>query len=312
MITYIGNIIENAPIVNPETKSSEIDQLFKEHPNYDGIVVSDQKVPIGLVTRSQFYQKLGTLYGFNVYMDRPIKLIMNPNPLIVDFFTPLTEVSSLAMQRNQEQLYDNVIVTQDSELLGIVSIRHLLTQLADIQAKIASYLNPLTGLPGNKLIDEKLAKLIEAEAFTLLYIDLDFFKAFNDTYGFQEGDRMIQKTASIIKKVLSKENAFVGHIGGDDFIAMLPHHAYIMACEELITAFNDARQSFYNERDWDSGFVFAENRNGVKENIPLVSLSIAVISNEKEVFKSVDEIINIATTLKKNCKQLHYSCYICN
>lgn len=312
MITYIGNISEDAPIVHPETKSSEIDQLFKENSSYEGIVVSEQNVPIGLVTRSQFYQKLGTLYGFNVYMGRPIKLIMNSTPLIVDFFTPLSEVSSLAMQRNQDQLYDNVIVTQDGELHGIVSIRNLLTKLAEIQAKIATYLNPLTGLPGNRLIDEKLMEIVETEAFSLLYIDLDFFKAFNDTYGFHEGDRMIQETSSIIKKVLAKENAFVGHIGGDDFIAVLSNHDYISACEELISAFNHTLPTFYTARDWESGFVFADNRNGIKENIPLVSLSIAVITNKNERFSSIDDIINKATSLKKNCKQLHYSCFISN
>jgi diguanylate cyclase (GGDEF)-like protein len=312
MITYIGNIVEDAPVVHPNTKSLEIDQLFKDNPSYEGIVVSEHNVPLGLVTRSHFYQKLGTLYGFNVYMGRPIHLIMDTAPLIVDYFTPLSEVSSLAMQRNQEQLYDIVIVTQDGELLGNVSIRNLLTQLAELQAKIATYLNPLTGLPGNQLIDEKLTEIVDTDAFSLLYIDLDFFKAFNDTYGFHEGDRMIQATASMIKKILAKENAFVGHIGGDDFIAVLPHHEYTTACEELIFAFNESLQSFYNKSDWESGYVFAENRNGVKENIPLVSLSIAVITNKIDSFNCVDEIINKATSLKKNCKQLYYSCYISN
>jgi diguanylate cyclase (GGDEF)-like protein len=313
MNTSIGKILDYAPFVHPETKSAEIDQMFKEDTELEGIVVANGNVPIGLVTRSHFYQKLGTLYGFNVYMGRPVKLIMNVAPLIVDFSMPLPDVSTLAMKRKKEELYDFVIITKESEFQGIVSIKNLLIQLAEVQSNMARYSNPLTGLPGNKMIDQKLIEILSGAPFSLLYLDLDFFKAYNDTYGFYEGDRLIQETASIIKEaVIHHMDSFVGHIGGDDFMCILNHFEYMELCETIIANFNDSLRSFYKEEDWLRGFVHAENRNGITEHIPLVSLSIAVVTNEKQNFNSISELIEMATILKKKCKQLQLSAYLSN
>ncbi|MET3728231.1 diguanylate cyclase (GGDEF)-like protein [Fictibacillus halophilus] len=313
MNTSIGKILENAPFVHPETRGAEIDQMFKEDTELEGIVVTNRNIPIGLVTRSHFYQKLGTLYGFNVFIGRPVKLIMNVEPLIVDYSMPLSEVSTLAMKRKKEQLYDFVIITKNSEFLGIVSIKNLLIQLAEVQSMMARYLNPLTGLPGNKMIDQKLSEIISEMPFSLLYLDLDFFKTYNDTYGFHEGDRLIQETASIIKEaVLHHKDSFVGHIGGDDFMCILNHYEYSELCKKIIAMFNRSLPRFYKEEDWLRGFVHNENRSGIKEHIPLVSLSIAVVTNEKQNFNSISEIIDMATVLKKKCKQLQSSAYISN
>jgi diguanylate cyclase (GGDEF)-like protein len=311
MITFIGSLIEKSPFIHPELNGAEIDRMFKENKDLEGIVVAENNIPIGLVSRSQFYQKLGTLYGFNVYMGRPVKLIMNVEPLIVDFFMPLPEVSTLAMKRRKEELYDYVIITKNKEFQGIVTIKNLLIQLAEVQSNIAKSLNPLTGLPGNQLIDQKLASMSIEQPFSLLYIDLDFFKAYNDTYGFYEGDRLIQETASIIKAGLGS-NSFVGHVGGDDFISIFDHFEYQGFCEALIVNFNSALRSFYKDEDWQRGFVHVENRNGIKENIPLVSLSIAVVTNERQAFSSISEMIDAATLLKKKCKQINHSCYLSN
>jgi diguanylate cyclase (GGDEF)-like protein len=313
MNTSIGKILENAPVVHPETRGADIDQMFKENTELEGIVVTNENKPIGLVTRSHFYQKLGTLYGFNVFIGRPVKLIMNVEPLIVDYSMPLSEVSTLAMKRKKDQLYDFVIITKESKFQGIVSIKNLLIQLAEVQSMMARYLNPLTGLPGNKMIDQKLIEIFSEMPFSLLYLDLDFFKTYNDTYGFHEGDRLIQETASIIKEaVLHHTDSFVGHIGGDDFMCILNHYEYKELCKTIIAKFNHVLPMFYEEEDWLRGYVHNENRSGIKEHIPLVSLSIAVVTNEKQKFNSIDEIINTATILKKKCKQLQSSTYLCN
>ncbi|ANC77463.1 hypothetical protein ABE65_011905 [Fictibacillus phosphorivorans] len=313
MNTSVGKILETAPFVHPETRGSEIDQMFKDDSELEGIVVTNGKIPIGLVTRSHFYQKLGTLYGFNVFIGRPVKLIMNMEPLIVDSSMPLSEVSTLAMKRKKEQLYDFVIITKEAAFQGIVSIKNLLIQLADVQSMMARYLNPLTGLPGNKMIDQKLIEILSDMPFSLLYLDLDFFKTYNDTYGFHEGDRLIQETASIIKEaIFHHKDSFVGHIGGDDFMCILNHYEYSELCKTIITRFNDSIPTFYKEEDWLRGFIHNENRNGIKEHIPLVSLSIAVVTNEKQEFNSIGEIINVATFLKKKCKQLQSSVFLSN
>ncbi|MFD1907317.1 GGDEF domain-containing protein [Paenibacillus rhizoplanae] len=143
------------------------------------------------------------------------------NPLVVDYNIPIIEVSRQAMSRQDENLYDYVIVTHEKALFGAVSVRDLLLNFAEIQAVAASFLNPLTGLPGNISITEWMVKTLLQDEFSVLYIDLDHFKAYNDTYGFKEGDRMIQATAELLKHEALRMNGFLGHIGGDDFIIFL-------------------------------------------------------------------------------------------
>ena len=86
----------------------------------------ENDVPIGLVTRTHFYQKLGSLYGYNLYIGRSIELLMNKNILVVDYTTSIIEVSRMAMKRKEEELYDYVIITKYGLYAGVVSISRLL------------------------------------------------------------------------------------------------------------------------------------------------------------------------------------------
>lgn len=312
MISQIGEIAEPIPFVSLQTKCDKIDQIFKGNPKLQGVAVVDINVPIALVMRARFYQQMGTLYGYNLYMGRSVGLIMNRSPLIVDYSNSIIEVSKRSMNRPEEELYDDVLVTQNNELYGAVSIRNLLLSFAEIQAQIASYMNPLTGLPGNLSIDEKLRQSMALSQFSVFYIDLDHFKAYNDTYGFLEGDRMIQATAEMLRSSFYQPDAFVGHIGGDDFIAILEHHDYAAICEKVISEFDEMVQGFYNEIHLRQNYVVAENRAGVIEHIPLVSLSIAIVTNETRSFTRIEEIVEESARIKKRCKRNKGSCYYTN
>ena len=111
----------------------------------------------------------------------------------------IVEASTLAMQRSQKHVYDCVIVTLDEQVYGIVSIKNLLLKLAEIKVDIARDLSPLTGLPGNYEIQHHLEKILTFEEFSILYLDLDQFKSYNDTYGFHKGDELLQETAIAFK-----------------------------------------------------------------------------------------------------------------
>ena len=149
MQVTIGEIAEQVIVVTPSTKCEYIYTIFKEKPEIEGVVVCSDDRPIGLVTKTKFYQKLSIQYGFDLFMKRTIDLVMITDPLIVDHSVPITETSAQAMDRALEHLYDYVIVTKKDRLVGIVSIRNLLMKLAEEQISIARYSNPLTGLPGN-------------------------------------------------------------------------------------------------------------------------------------------------------------------
>src|SRR3954462_11283168 len=102
MIAYIGDIAKSITIIPLGTTCESVDQLFNENVSLQGIVVMEEQTPVALMTRMDFYQKMGTRYGYNLYMRRPIELLANNNPLIVDFFMSVTEVSKLAIAIPEE------------------------------------------------------------------------------------------------------------------------------------------------------------------------------------------------------------------
>lgn len=196
----IGEVIENVLSIDEFVKNKEVDLLFTSNPSLRSVVVVRDSKPIGHITRTHFYQKIGTRYGYNLFMGRQNQLIMKENPLIVDYSTPIIEVSTDAMDRRAEDLYDDVIVIKKGLYLGVVSIRELLLKLVETQVAIASFLNPLTSLPGNKLIEEKLEKALQLEKYSLIYFDLDHFKTYNDTYGFNRGDKILLYLTDILNR----------------------------------------------------------------------------------------------------------------
>ncbi|WP_247898317.1 diguanylate cyclase domain-containing protein [Paenibacillus pabuli] len=166
-------------------------QGFKSNPNLEGVAVMG-KQGVSLMMRARFFQQIGTQYGYNLYMGRPVELVMNARALVVDYAEQITDVSVLAINRSEEELYDLVLITADDVLYGAVSIRRLLLAVADVRAEMAIFMNLLTGLPGNRIIDERLYQLLQLDDFSVLYIDLDHFKSYNDSYGFKMGDHLIQ------------------------------------------------------------------------------------------------------------------------
>jgi diguanylate cyclase (GGDEF)-like protein len=147
------------------------------------------------------------------------------------------------------------------------------------RAKEMRNLSPLTGLPGNIRIQEEIERQVREErAFAVLYCDLDNFKAYNDQKGFVRGDRLIQATARIIQDAVvegSGSEGFVGHVGGDDFVAVVDPDGAEDVARRICERFDEARIEFYEPEDLERGFVRMEDRKGVLQDIPLVAGSPA-------------------------------------
>ena len=310
VVSNIGRIVKIVPSISPTLKNKEVDKLFTNNPDLRGIVVVHHEKPIAQITRTHFYQKIGTLYGYNLYMGRESKLLAKTSPLIVDFHQPITEVSKLAMERQEEDLYDDVIVTKDDRFMGVVSIRALLMEFVDIQVQIASFLNPLSKLPGNHLIEQKLTEILYLEKYSVLYFDLDHFKTYNDLYGFNKGDKVLLHLTDILKKNITQRGYFLGHIGGDDFMAILPQYQVDTMCEEIIKEFDESIPSFYDEKHLNDPNFKVKVRSGNMEKFTIMFLSIAVLTNERQKFDKIEEISNAVAAIKRNCKKVKGSCYI--
>lgn len=174
-------------------------------------------------------------------------------------------------------------------------------------------ISPLTGLPGNVQIHAELKKKISnKEEFSVLYLDLDNFKAYNDIYGFLKGDEIIKYTADIILRCVHSyipNNSFVGHIGGDDFVAIIPTLNCDKICESIIANFDAGVNAFFTEEDVENGYIEVANRKGVIEQFPLTSISVGVVEADKGRFTNILEIGEVGAQVKHMAKSIMGSSY---
>ncbi|MDR1571385.1 MAG: response regulator [Clostridiales Family XIII bacterium] len=173
--------------------------------------------------------------------------------------------------------------------------------------------NPLTGLSGNIEIQREFAsRLSRGLKFAVGYVDLDNFKAYNDAYGFSRGDTAIVMTADILKDqaaMWGNDDDFVGHIGGDDFIIVSTPDRIERICSEAIAAFDERVLELYNERDRRNGYIKTVNRRDDIEIFPLMTVSIAVVTNQYRELKGHVDIGDIASEIKKKLKAMPGSNY---
>ena len=174
------------------------------------------------------------------------------------------------------------------------------------RAKEMRNLSPLTGLPGNIRIQEEIERKVrEQHPFAVLYVDLDNFKTYNDKYGFVRGDRLIQGTARMIQDAVmaSDGEGFVGHVGGDDFVAVVDPESAEDVAKRVCERFDQDRSLYYEDEDLDRGFVRMEDRKGVEQDIPLVSVSIGIATTAKRAFAHYGEAVAVATEMKQFAKR---------
>jgi diguanylate cyclase (GGDEF)-like protein len=181
------------------------------------------------------------------------------------------------------------------------------------RAKEMRNLSPLTGLPGNIRIQEEIERHVrEHREFAVLYCDLDNFKTYNDQQGFVRGDRLIQATARIIQDAAvegSGSEGFVGHVGGDDFVAVVDPDVAEDIARRICERFDEARAEFYDGDDLQRGFVRMEDRKGVLQDIPLVAVSVGIASTAKRHFAHYGEAVAVATEMKSFAKRESGSSY---
>lgn len=174
--------------------------------------------------------------------------------------------------------------------------------------------NPLTHLPGNTSIIEELQKNIALKNnFAVGYADLDKFKAYNDYYGFEKGDEVIRTVARVLIEAvrsIAGDNAFIGHIGGDDFVFIADDPLMDKISQRVVEEFDKKVPSFYTETDYKAGQIISKDRQGNEKNFGLISVSIAVVSNVTQQIKHVAQIAEIGAELKKYAKSLEGSKFV--
>jgi len=222
----------------------------------------------------------------------------------------LMPIIMITSQDAQEDVLVGLELGADDYVKKPFNERELLSRIKNIFRRIDRNrnANPLTGLNGNLEIQREItSRITKGYRFAVIYVDLDNFKAYNDVYGFANGDRIIILTADILRDqadLWGNADDFVGHIGGDDFIMISTPEKALKICEEVIAEFDEKVLNFYDEEDRTRGYIMTKNRKGEVDTFPLMSISLALVTNEKRELSSAVEIGDIAAEVKKKLKTM--------
>lgn len=288
-----------------DDRAAYVYETLHLNPAITEFTVIDKDIAVGFMTRAALLEMFAGRYGHSLNSKKLIGQIMKTDFLRVQYPMPVDQASRLAMQRPFEHLYSPIVVEREGKYAGIVTVKDLLDTCTKIEVNTARHSNPLTGLPGNLLIEEEIVNRIFANTpYCITYYDIDNFKAYNDAYGFPNGDLMLALTADILKENAVK-NEFIGHIGGDDFIVISDYHESEAYCQSVLEAFASGVTALYRDEDVRNGYIMSKNRSGITENFPIATLSIAGVSNKSNrmPYQNIEEFSREVAQLKKKCKK---------
>lgn len=170
--------------------------------------------------------------------------------------------------------------------------------------------NPLTRLPGNTSIQRAVDSAL-GKPMAVCYMDINHFKPYNDVYGFSHGDEVLRMLARVMFNAVKESGGgFSGHIGGDDYVFIVPMERAETVCRTIIDNFNAIAADLFEEREKSDGYYIATNRKGQEEKIPLLAIAIAVVPTLSPIYNHYGKIAEVAAELKKLAKKSSESCYV--
>ena len=295
-------------IDNDDTLKSILNKIFKEEKDYKFKKVDTKRIDIAL-------KNIPSLILINEdTLDEDIlevckKIRSNEDNSI----TPIIVISSNKEKQHRisvlKECVEHYIKSPIDEEYLYYTVKNVI-RLLYINRRVS----PLTGLPGNVQIQAEMKKrLLNKEGFVMLYFDLDNFKAYNDVYGFLNGDEIIKFTGKTIVRNIegpTSGDGFVGHIGGDDFVAIVSvNDNYEYICQNIIAEFEKEVVKFFNADDVEKGYLEVPNRRGIIEEFPLTSISVGVVVADKGRFHNVLEIGEAGAQVKHLAKTTMGSAY---
>jgi len=295
----IGNLCSMLGTLNPDAKISLASQMIRSDPTLPGFCIIADGELIGVATRNQMNAKLSSQYGYSLYCNKGIDLIMCKDFLCVDFFTPIDIVVKIAMQREPDKIYDFITVTKNGKYGGIVTVKDLLEK--SIQVEVASVKHKHPGnllTAGPKMEKQADTAKMAADQFCGLDFDIDNFAAYNAVYGSEKGDLVMQRLSQILSRNLPKES-FSGQEDEGGFIAIAQPADSEKICGLIMEEFEKMAPDFYSTSDLNRGYILSKNHNGIEEIFPFMSITIAGISNTN--FAGISEVAEKACKIKSIC-----------
>jgi GGDEF domain-containing protein len=233
-----------------------------------------------------------------------------------DAFTAIVPITTLAGSHHPEQVQAWFTSGADEVLTGLFSPAEQRSRMDAMLVRTERdvSVHPSTRLPGTTEIEREIRRRLESnQEFAVCYADLDHFKEFNDRYSYYDGDRVIYILSRILHDVvrgLMGSRGFVGHIGGDDFIFVIPADEISPVCSEILEVFDSLVPLQYNEQDRRAGYFFGKDRRGQLHRVPLMTLSIGIVTNRHRRFAHPAQVSELATEMKSYAKTLPGSVFV--
>ena len=233
-----------------------------------------------------------------------------------DAFTAIVPVATLAGSHHPDQVQAWFASGSDEVITGLFSPAEQRSRLDAMLVRTERdvSVHPSTRLPGTTEIEREIRRRLESnQEFAVCYADLDHFKEFNDRYSYYDGDRVIYLLSRILHDVvkgLLKGRGFVGHIGGDDFIFIVPSTEISTVCSEVLDVFDTLIPLQYNDQDRRAGYFFGKDRRGQLHRVPLMTLSIGIVTNRHRKFAHPAQVSELATEMKSYAKTLPGSVFV--
>ncbi|WP_241687879.1 GGDEF domain-containing protein [Janthinobacterium sp. 17J80-10] len=298
-------LLRIVPIATPDTSTNAVYTTFAANPELAVMPVVRNGVPLGIINRFQFIDRLARPYQRELYGKRSCTEFMTPSPLTAEKNTPLQDISLMIVEGESHHFSNGFAITDQGRYIGVGSSQEVMREITQMQINAARYANPLTQLPGNVPINEEIDRRLTAgAAFNVCYIDIDNFKPFNDVYGYLRGDDIIRLTGDILARYCVPGMDFLGHVGGDDFIILYQSGDWEERCNGILAAFASAIPAFFSAEDRRHGGYVSEDRRGNKVFHALVSLSLGVVKIDASRHLSSYQIAAAAAEAKKQAKTI--------
>ncbi|MDB6062984.1 MAG: domain/GGDEF domain protein [Verrucomicrobiaceae bacterium] len=300
----VAEMVVSSPTIEPWTPLDEVIEIFQANRALSCLPVVEEGAPIGLIQRQEMLELYTARYSRELYGRRPARFFVDKNSVIVGDDRSLEEVSRLMTADGDQPLSQDFIIKRGEKFFGVGKTSTLLRRITEQQIRNARYANPLTLLPGNVPIHEMLDELLErGEPFHVAYCDVDYFKPYNDYYGYSKGDEVIVRLANIAQCVVDDDSDFVGHIGGDDFMLIFRSADWQQRAQRMLKLFEQSLADFYCDTSFRQGGIFARSRNGDSRFFPLLTLSIGVVFPDTQHCFSHHDIAALAVDAKHEAKQ---------
>jgi len=306
-----ARLLNPAPAVSKSMNNQKLLEIFQADADLPAVAVVSEGHPVGIINRRRFLERFTLPYYPEVYGRKSCTTFMESNPLLIEVNQPLEELIHVLTAEDQRYLNDGFVLVDSGKYAGIGTAEQLVRSVTELRIEAARHANPLTFLPGNIPTSEHVRRLLLGGIhFCASYCDLNHFKAFNDRFGYWQGDKMIRLLAGVITQACDPQRDFAGHIGGDDFIVLLQSEDWESRCAQMIEVFNAAAPSLYDPLTRERGYIESEDRQGNPTRFPLTTLSIGALRVAPAQFDSPEDVATAAAAAKHQAKRSNAGLFV--